>query len=82
MSGNGVDITNGDSTPGSFDHTDFGNAQASVGNSTRTFTITNGGDTTLSLDGNPRVALGGLHAADFTVTPSFSKPNKNHYFLA
>lgn len=34
----------------------------------QTFRILNSGDIALNLEGSPRIALGGFHAADFTVT--------------
>lgn len=63
LSGNGVGIANGDTTPELADHTDFGG-----GAGTRTFTITNGGPQTLNLTGfaPDYVTLGG--SPDFSVT--------------
>lgn len=65
VSGNGVDIADGDATPTSGDHTDFGSADVDVGSVVRTFTVTNTGNATLTLGS---VTVGGTHAADFTVT--------------
>ncbi len=59
VSGNGTDITSGDSTPGAADHTDFGTTDGSV---TRTFTIANSGPGLLALTGIPTVALDGSPA--------------------
>ena len=66
--GNGVNIADGDSTPSLSDHTNFGTVLVSSGSMSRTFTIANLGATTLNLTSNPRVAVGGAHAGDFTVT--------------
>jgi alpha-tubulin suppressor-like RCC1 family protein len=48
VSGNGVDIANGDSTPSLGDHTDFGSIQQDT-SFTRTFTIRNSGSGNLRL---------------------------------
>ncbi|MBV6500151.1 MAG: hypothetical protein CJBNEKGG_02620 [Prosthecobacter sp.] len=76
LSGNGLDIVNGDSTPGTADHTDFEGTPAVSGAVTRTFTITNSGAVELSLTGaSPNlVTLGGANAADFTVTAQPTTP--------
>ncbi|HEY1081263.1 MAG TPA: choice-of-anchor D domain-containing protein, partial [Prosthecobacter sp.] len=68
VSGNGVDIASGDTTPSPADHTRFGNTPFSSGTISRTFTIANTGDGALSLTGTPAVTIGGTNAADFTVT--------------
>ena len=80
VSGNGVNIVDGDATPSTTDHTDFG-AVAPVGASlVRTFTIANAGNANLTL-GAGSIVTTGVHAADFgiggitlpaTVTPSGS----------
>ena len=67
VQGNGVGIVNGDTTPSTHDHTDFGSANESE-QLQRTFTIHNAGGQTLHLLGSPRVAIGGPNAADFAVT--------------
>jgi hypothetical protein len=74
VSGNSVDIDNGDTTPDVADHTDFGSQLVSSGTVVRTFTITNSGTAALNLTGTPRVAVSGTHAADFTVTLDASTP--------
>ena len=71
--GNGQTIAAGDPTPSPADHTDFGAATLSGGTVTRIFTLTNLGQVALALTGTPRVAIGGPHAADFTV--SLQPPN-------
>jgi hypothetical protein len=65
VSGNGVDIADGDATPSTADHTDFGDVGVVGGTLSRTFTITNTGTDVLGL-GN--VTTAGTHAADFVVT--------------
>jgi trimeric autotransporter adhesin len=66
--GNAVSIVDGDTTPATADHTDFGSADVAGGTVTRTFTIQNTGAAALSLSGSPLVAIGGANAADFAVT--------------
>ncbi len=74
VEGNAVVIADGDSTPAAADHTDFGLASVAGGTVMRTFTIRNGGDTSLNLTGTPKVAVSGTHAADFAVTALPSSP--------
>jgi len=64
VTGNSLVITDGDTTPSSADHTDFGNVSTG-GSLVRTFTIRNTGTASLSLTGSPRVQLTG--SSDFTV---------------
>jgi hypothetical protein len=66
--GNGVSIPDDDAFPDLEDGTDFGSTAVAGGTASHTFTIYNLGDATLSLSGDPRVAVGGAHAADFSVT--------------
>jgi len=69
VSGNGNSIADGDTTPSTDDHTDFGSVDVSTGTVVRTFTITNSGTATLNLtDSSPYVTIGGTNAADFSVT--------------
>jgi len=49
VEGNSVDITDGDATPASADHTDFGTATENGTAITRTFTINNTGDANLTV---------------------------------
>ncbi|WP_139786763.1 choice-of-anchor Q domain-containing protein, partial [Desulfamplus magnetovallimortis] len=66
--GNGVSIMDGDTTPFTDDHTDFG--RIDIGSSeiiTRTFTIENSGTIDLNLTGTPVVSITGENADDFTV---------------
>jgi hypothetical protein len=62
--GNSQVIVDGDTTPSTSDHTDFGNVTL-AGSVVRTFTIRNTGTATLSLYGSPRVQLSG--SSDFVV---------------
>jgi hypothetical protein len=66
--GNGMGIASGDTTPNLADHTDFGSAVLSVGSMKRTFTIANLGAVELTLSGTPSVVIGGVNAADFSIT--------------
>ena len=49
VTGNGINITTGDSSPSSADNTDFGSVEVTGGTVTRTFTITNSGTAMLNL---------------------------------
>jgi hypothetical protein len=72
--GNNTTIPDGDTTPCTEDHTDFGETTVG-GNIVRTFTIKNYGSENLNLTGSPdRVALSGDHAGDFTVDPQPDTP--------
>lgn len=68
IQGNGTTIIDGDTTPAASDHTDFGTTPVAGGSVVRTLTIRNTGTGALTLGGSPRVAVSGIHAADFTVT--------------
>ncbi|MGH9844866.1 MAG: LamG-like jellyroll fold domain-containing protein [Blastocatellia bacterium] len=68
VTGNGATITDGNTTPTTANHTDFGSVAVSSGTVTRTFTVQNTGDGGLSLTGSPIVTLSGANAADFSVT--------------
>jgi uncharacterized delta-60 repeat protein len=65
VSGNSADIVDGDTTPSTADHTDFGSVIRGSGTVVRTFTIANSGTVELVI-GN--VTLGGANASEFTVT--------------
>ncbi|MBK8700631.1 MAG: choice-of-anchor D domain-containing protein [Saprospiraceae bacterium] len=65
LQGNGNNIADGDATPTTTDHTDFGSQSVCSGTIVRTFTIQNTGSSTLNL-ANP--SLSGTNAADFSVT--------------
>lgn len=69
LSGNGVNIAQGDATPGMTDRTDFGSISAAgTINRVRQFTITNVGLADLQLTGAQWVSISGLHANDFSVS--------------
>jgi uncharacterized repeat protein (TIGR01451 family) len=72
--GNGVSISDGDSTPSTTDGTDFGTVGATSGAVVHTFTIYNTGFGSLSLTGTPSMVIGGTHASDFAVTQWPSTP--------
>ncbi len=74
ITGNGLSITNHDSTPSTLDGTDFGTAMVGGGTVVRTFTIQNTGALPLNLTGTPKVVVSGPQAADFTVTLQPSSP--------
>jgi hypothetical protein len=67
--GNTVSITANDSSPAIMDHTHFGSLDIASGSRTRTYTIANTGDASLSLSGSsPYVLINGTASADFSVT--------------
>ena len=72
VSGNGTEITDGDTTPALADHTDFGNVVVSSGTVVRTFTITNSGTADLNLTGTAPnyVTLSGSSAFTITQQPT------------
>ena len=74
--GNTTTIIDGDSTPTTADHTDFGNVNVSAGIMIRTFTIQNTGIQNLNLTGTgpTYIAISGVNAADFTVTANPTTP--------
>lgn len=69
LQGNSTSITNGDSTPATTDHTDFGSVTY-AGTIVRTFTIRNTGASALTLSGTPRVQLSGSSSFAVTTQPS------------
>jgi hypothetical protein len=71
VSGNSLDIADGDGTPALADHTDFGSVAVAAGTLARTFTIQNTGTGNLTLGS---VTVGGSHAADFSVTLQPTSP--------
>ena len=74
IQGNATNIPDGDTSPTTADHTDFGNV-AVASNFSRTFTIQNLGSANLNLTGaSPRIAISGANAADFSVTTIPSTP--------
>ncbi|MCR9242314.1 MAG: choice-of-anchor D domain-containing protein [Rhodobiaceae bacterium] len=67
VTGNGQNISDGDVSATTTDHTDFGSADVTAGTVSRTFTIENTGSGPLTLGANA-ASLSGAHAGDFTVT--------------
>lgn len=65
VSGNNVEIVDGDTTPSAADHTDFGTLLVANGIITRTYTISNTGTSVLNIAG---ATIGGFHAADFSIS--------------
>jgi hypothetical protein len=65
LQGNAISIADGDATPSSTDHTDFGSVLACSGTLVRSFTIQNLGTVALSLSG---ATITGPQATDFVVT--------------
>lgn len=74
VKGNNTAITNGDSTPASADHTDFGSTPVTGGSVTRTFTISNTGTAQLVLTGAAPDYVTLTGSTDFTVTSQPSTP--------
>ena len=74
VQGNATSIADGDLTPASADHTDFGGVLVSAGTILRTFTIQNTGSASLNLTGAPLVSISGANAGDFTVSALPSSP--------
>jgi hypothetical protein len=74
VQGNAVTIADGDTTPITTDHTNFGSKAVAGGSVVRTFTIQNIGTAALTLSGIPKVMVGGTHAGDFTVSVLPSSP--------
>lgn len=68
VDGNGNEISDGDASPSFNDFTDFGSVDITSGTRSKTFSITNVGGGTLTLNGATSVTLSGTHAADFSVT--------------
>jgi len=69
VKGNNTSIVDGDDSPSTDDHTNFGSANVTGGTVVRTFTIENTGSGTLSLTGSsPYVAISGANADDFSIT--------------
>ncbi len=71
VQGNSTSITDGDASPGTTDHTDFGSQSVCSGTITRTFTVQNTGTSNLTLG---TVTIGGTNAGDFSVTATPSSP--------
>ncbi len=67
ISGNSLEIVDGDDSPSLDDHTDFGSTTHPDGSLSREFTISNNGVAELSLS---NVDVAGANADDFTITTS------------
>lgn len=75
VSGNTVDIPDGDTSPEAADHTAFGAVPTAGGSVVRTFTITNTGPDNLDLTaGPPTVTITGPDASSFTLTDDAATP--------
>ncbi|MHC1766617.1 MAG: choice-of-anchor D domain-containing protein [Verrucomicrobiia bacterium] len=74
LTGQNVEITDGDSTPSAGDDTQFAGANVGTGTVEHTFTIGNTGSAALNLTGNPRVVIGGPNASDFSVAAQPNSP--------
>lgn len=69
VTGKGVSIPAGDTTPSTLDDTDFGSVDAGISSKVHTFTVSNGpGAEVLTLNGTPRVVVSGAHASEFVLT--------------
>lgn len=77
LSGDSVEIPNGDATPGYTDLTHFGNAEVVGGTVSRTFQIENRGTQDLTLSGEPRVTLTGSSSFTVSAQPTTSPVPKN-----
>ncbi|WP_291845123.1 choice-of-anchor D domain-containing protein, partial [Maricaulis sp.] len=75
VTGLGVSIVDGDSTPNTIDGTLLGSTDTLAGSITRTFVIENSGTGALTLSGGPDfVAISGADAADFSVATQPASP--------
>lgn len=68
VKGNGIGITDGASNPFPANGTDMGGRDVNAGTRDQIYTISNIGQTSLELSGNPKVAISGAQAGDFVVT--------------
>ncbi|MBT8308730.1 MAG: choice-of-anchor D domain-containing protein, partial [Bacteroidia bacterium] len=75
ITGMGITIVDGDTTPDVADDTDFGDNIVGFATTTHTFTISNTGGGSLNLTNPfPHVVITGAHAADFTLTANPTSP--------
>ena len=65
--GNNLSISDGDNTPSTSDHTDFGSISAMVDSVIYNFYVLNMSGTDLTLNGSPKVSISGTNAAEFVV---------------
>lgn len=73
IQGNSISIASGDTTPALADGTNFGSVLLAA-NTTKTFTIKNTGDASLTLSGAPLVKVSGANASDFDVSVQPTSP--------
>jgi|GEM_PF-1579040 len=71
VSGNGIAIADGDTTPSAADATDFGTTKVGTAVSLTYLLRNTGSPTPLQVDS---IAIGGAHATDFVVTPPVTFP--------
>lgn len=69
IQGNAVTIANNDDSPSFSDYTNFGSAEITIGTATRTFTIQNSGDGTLTFPASA-ISIAGANASDFQISTS------------
>ena len=74
VTGRGVSISDGDTTPTTDDDTDFGSLDVIGSTAAHTFTIRNTGTAALTLTGAPLVDIIGAPAGDFVVTAVPTSP--------
>jgi hypothetical protein len=74
VTGNGISIGPGDSTPDVADHTAFGTLGIDAEPVVRTFTVINDGTTALTINGSPRVVISDDSAGVFTLTMDLALP--------
>lgn len=67
VAGNTLTVDNGSTTPSEDNLTYFGEVVAGAGSLAHTFTIVNTGQATLTLTGDPLVAISGTDATDFSI---------------
>jgi hypothetical protein len=72
--GNSAEIADGDNSPVTSDHTDFGSIAANSGSITRTFTITNTANVDLNLTGSPLVNFSSNPSGYFSVSSQPTSP--------
>jgi len=84
VTGNNVNIADGDFTPSTLDHTDFGSVNAAIDSVVYTFWIHNAiSGATLTLNGTPKISVSGTAAADFVLTSAPAdtvSPGDSTYF--
>jgi hypothetical protein len=74
LTGNGVEIVDGDNTPSLADHTDFGSADINGTTIDRVYTSASTGILSLNLDGTPKVQISGANADEFSVVAFPTSP--------